>query len=162
LAYRIDVKISKGVRVRMKVHLAVAGGDTLEKSVVEYIHGGGTMLAGLEKVLEGLEKGAKREGTLKAKEAFGNPAMHPIKKIKKAEFPKDAKLEVGERLVAKGADGLNVVMHIVKVSSDEVETRLVHPLAEKDIRYEVEILAVTDPKPPPLPAKALKLEETEN
>ena len=143
----------------MKVHLAVAGGDTLEKSVVEYIQGAGTMLAGLEKVLEGLEKGAKREGTLKAKDAFGNPAMHPTKKIKRAEFPKDAKLEVGEKLVARGADGLNVVMHVVKVTADEVETRLVHPLAEKDIRYEVEILAVTDPKPPPLPAKALKLED---
>jgi FKBP-type peptidyl-prolyl cis-trans isomerase SlyD len=143
----------------MKVHLAVAGGDTLEKSVVEYIQGAGTMLAGLEKVLEGLEKGAKRDGTLKAKEAFGNPAMHPTKKIKRSEFPKDAKLDVGEKLVARGADGLNVVMHVVKVTAEEVETRLVHPLAEKDIRYEVEILSVTDPKPPPLPAKALKLDE---
>ena len=143
----------------MKVHLAVAGGDTLEKSVVEYIQGAGTMLAGLEKVLEGLEKGAKREGTLKAKEAFGNPAMHPTKKIKKAEFPKDAKLEVGEKLVARGADGLNVVMNVIKVAADEVEVRLVHPLAEKDIKYDVEILSVTDPKPPPLPAKALKLED---
>lgn len=157
--YRYGVKIEKGRRVRMKVHLAVAGGDTLEKSVVEYIQGAGTMLAGLEKVLEGLEKGAKREGTLKAKEAFGNPAMHPTKKIKKAEFPKDAKLEVGEKLVARGADGLNVVMNVIKVSADEVEVRLVHPLAEKDIKYDVEILSVTDPKPPPLPAKALKLED---
>lgn len=143
----------------MKVHLAVAGGDTLEKNVVEYIQGSGTMLAGLEKVLEGLEKGAKREGTLKAKEAFGNPDMHPIKKIKRSEFPKDAKLAVGERLVAHGADGMNVIMHVMKVGADEVETRLVHPLAEKDIRYEVEILSVTDPKPPPLPVKALKLDE---
>jgi len=143
----------------MKVHLAVAGGDTLEKSTVEYIQGAGTMLAGLEKILEGLEKGAKRDGTLKAKDAFGNPAMHPTKKVKRSEFPKDAALTVGERLVAHGADGMNVIMHIVKVSADEVETRLVHPLAEKDIRYEVEILSVTDPKPPPLPAKAMKLED---
>lgn len=143
----------------MKVHLAVAGGDTLEKNVVEYIQGSGTMLAGLEKVLEGLEKGAKREGTLKAKEAFGNPDMHPIKNIKRSEFPKDAPLTVGERLVARGADGMNVIMHVTKVGADEVETRLVHPLAEKDIRYEVEILSVTDPKPPPLPVKALKLDE---
>jgi FKBP-type peptidyl-prolyl cis-trans isomerase SlyD len=157
--YRWIVKIEKGRRVRMKVHLAVAGGETLEKSVVEYIQGAGTMLAGLEKLLEGLEKGAKRDGTLTATDAFGNPAMHPIKKIKRAEFPKDAKLEVGEKLVAHGADGLNVVMHVIKVGTDEVETRLVHPLAEKDIRYEVEILSVTDPKPPPLPAKAMKLED---
>lgn len=157
--YRWIVKIEKGRRVRMKVHLAVAGGDTLEKSVVEYIQGAGTMLAGLEKVLEGLEKGAKRDGTLKAKDAFGNPAMHPTKKIKRAEFPKDAKLEVGEKLVARGADGLNVVMNVIKVAAEDVEVKLVHPLAEKDIRYEVEILSVTDPKPPPLPAKALKLED---
>lgn len=143
----------------MKVHLAVAGGDTLEKNVVEYIQGSGTMLAGLEQVLEGLEKGAKREGTLKAREAFGNPAMHPIKKIKRSEFPKDAQLAVGEKLVARGADGMNVIMQVEKVGADEVETRLIHPLAEKDIRYEVEILSVTDPKPPPLPVKALKLDE---
>lgn len=157
-----NVKIEKGVRVRMKVHLSVAGGDTLEKSVVEYIHGGGTMLAGLEKVLEGLEKGARRDGVLEPRDAFGNPAMHPIKKIKRAEFPADAKLAVGEKLVARGADGLNVVMQVVKVGADEVETRLIHPLAEKSIRYEVEILSVTDPKPPPLPARALKLEDADS
>jgi FKBP-type peptidyl-prolyl cis-trans isomerase 2 len=85
--------------------------------------------------------------------------MHPIKKIKRSEFPKDAPLTVGEKLVARGADGMNVIMHVVKVGADEVETRLVHPLAEKDIRYEVEILSVTDPTPPPLPAKAMKLED---
>jgi len=147
--------------VKLKVHLSVVGGDTLEKTVVDYIHGSGTMLAGLEKVLEGLEKGAKRDGVLKAKEAFGNPASQPRKSIPRAELPKDAKPEVGARFVAHGADGLNVVLVVEKVTDKTLEARLVHPLAEKDIRYEVEVLAVTDPKPPPLPVKALKLEDDE-
>jgi len=153
------VKIEKGRRVTLKVDLSVAGGQQLEKNQVEFIQGAGVMLSGLEKVLEGLEKGAKREGVLKAKDAFGNPAMHPLKKMKRSEFPKDLDLKVGEKLVAKGINDLNVIMKIEKVGSDEVEVRLVHPLAEKDIKYSVEVVNVTDPRPPPMPAAALELEE---
>lgn len=155
------MKIEKGRKVKLKVDLSVAGGQQLEKSTVEYVQGAGTMLPGLEALLEGLEKGAKRDGVLKAKDAFGNPAMHPLKKMKRTEFPKDAKLSPGERLVAASADKahMNVILEVVKVTGDDVDVRLVHPLADKDIKYAVEVIQVTDPRPPPMPAKALKLEE---
>ena len=153
------MKIEKGRRVTLKVDLSVAGGQQLEKSQVEYIQGAGTMLPGLEAVLEGLEKGAKRDGVLKAKDAFGNSSMHPLKKMKRTEFPKDAKLDKGEKLVAKGVNDMNVVLEIQRVTGDEVEVRLVHPLAEKDIKYAVEVVQVSDPRPPPMPVAALELEE---
>lgn len=152
------MKIEKGRRVKLNVDLSVAGGQQLEKSTVEYVQGAGTMLPGLEKVLEGLEKGAKRDGVIKAKDAFG--AMQPTKKMKRTEFPKDAKLTAGEKLVAASADKahMNVVLEIMKVTADDVEVRLVHPLAEKDIKYSVEVVQVSDPRPPPVPAEALELE----
>ncbi len=154
------MKIEKGHRVRVRVHLAIVGGDTIEKCVVEYVHGGGTMLPGLEAVLLGKEQGAKLDGVLKAKEAFGNPSMHPVKKIPRAEFPKDANLKAGEKFSAKGANGQDVVMVIEKVTDKEVDVALVHPLADKDIKYEVEVLSVKEVKPPPpIPAAALELEE---
>ena len=155
------MKIEKGRRVKLKVDLSVAGGQQLEKSTVEYIQGAGTMLPGLEALLEGLEKGAARDGVLPAKDAFGNPSMHPLKKMKRTDFPKDAKLTVGEKLVAASADKsrLNVILQIEKISGDDVDVRLVHPLAEKDIKYAVEVVQVSDPRPPPVPAQALKLEE---
>jgi FKBP-type peptidyl-prolyl cis-trans isomerase 2 len=157
----VSVKIEKGRRVKLKVDLSVAGGQQLEKSTVEYVQGAGTMLPGLETLLEGLEKGAKRDGVLKAKDAFGNPSMHPLKKMKRGEFPKDAKLSAGERMVAASADQahMNVILEVVKLAGDEVDVRLVHPLAEKDIKYAVEVMQVSDPRPPPVPAQALKLEE---
>jgi FKBP-type peptidyl-prolyl cis-trans isomerase 2 len=155
------VKIEKGRRVRLKVELT-AGTDVIEKSVVEFVHGGGTMLPGLEAVILGLEQGASREGVLPAKEAFGNPAMHPIKKMKRSEFPADAKLAAGTRFAAKAPDsGLDVVLQIEKVDGDTVETRWLHPLADKDLTYKLEVMQVTDPRPPPVPVAALKLEETE-
>ena len=155
------MKIEKGRKVKLKVDLSVQGGQQLEKSTVEYVQGAGTMLSGLEAVLEGLEKGAKRDGVIKAKDAFGNPDMHPLKKMKRTDFPKDAKLTEGEKLIAAGADKahMNVILQIVKIAGDDVDVKLVHPLAEKDIKYSVEVIDVTDPRPPPMPAKALKLEE---
>ncbi len=156
------MKIAKGMKVTLKVDLSVAGGQQLEKNQVEFVYGSGAMLSGLEAVLLGLEKGAKREGTLKAKDAFGNPAMHPLKKMKRTEFPKDLELKIGEKLVAKGVNDMNVIMKIEKVSGDEVDVRLLHPLAEKDIKYAVEVVGVRPPPPapPPPPADAvLELEE---
>jgi FKBP-type peptidyl-prolyl cis-trans isomerase SlyD len=159
--YPFVVKIAKGNRVTIKVDLSVVGGAQLEKSVVEYVHGGGTMIPGLEAVLEGLEKGAKREGVIKAKDAFGNAAMQPpVKKMTRAEFPTEAKLKAGERFTAKGANnGLDVVLQIEKIEGDSIDVRLVHPLADKDLKYEVEVMQVTDPRPPPVPAAALDLKE---
>lgn len=153
------VKIEKGRRVTVKVELSVVGGPSLEKSTVEYIQGAGTMLVGLEAVLAGLQKGDKRDGVIKAKDAFGNPAMHPLKKMKRAEFPKDLKVVPGEQMVAKGVNDMNVVLRIEKVTGDDVDVRLVHPLAEKDIKYSAEVVQVSDPRPPPVPVQALELEE---
>jgi FKBP-type peptidyl-prolyl cis-trans isomerase SlyD len=154
------VKIEKGRRVTLKVDLSVAGsGQQLEKSTVEYIAGSGMMLPGLEKILTGLEKGAKRDGVLKPAEAFG--AQQPVKTLKRTEFPKDAKLVAGEKFTAKAENDMNVVLQLEKVTDTEVEVRYLHPLAEKEIKYSVEVLQVSDPRPPPMPAQALELEPEE-
>lgn len=153
------MKIEKGRKVKLKVDLALAGGQPLEKITVDYVQGSGTMLLGLEKALEGLAAGAKKKGTIEPREAFGNPAMHPVKTLPRSEFPADARLTVGERFVAKGANGMNVILHIEAQTTDTVTVRYIHPLADKEIAYDVEVLAVSNPAaPPPLPAAALKLE----
>ena len=142
----------------------MAGGQTLEKKTLEFVQGSGPMLPALERILEGLEAGAKREGVLKAKDAFGSPEVQakiPLKKMKRSEFPKDAALKVGDRMVAAGADAahMNVILEIAKVSGDDVEVKLIHPLADKDLKYSIEVVAVRDTRPPPVPAAALDLEE---
>ncbi|HRC59182.1 MAG TPA: FKBP-type peptidyl-prolyl cis-trans isomerase, partial [Kofleriaceae bacterium] len=159
--YARPVKIEKGRRVRLKVELT-AGSDVIEKSTVEFVHGGGTMLPGIEALLVGLSAGAKAEGVLPAKDAFGNPEMHPKKQMRRSEFPADAELVAGLRFAAKGADnGVDVVLQIEKISGDVVETRLVHPLADKDLAYKLEVVQVTDPRPPPVPVATLELEDAD-
>jgi FKBP-type peptidyl-prolyl cis-trans isomerase 2 len=145
--------------VRLRVHLEVVGGATIEDSVVEYVQGSGKMLPGLESALAGLDERAKKTGVLKAKEAFGAPEHSPHKTMKRSEFPKGAVLKAGERFAAKGVNGADVVLFLSAIDGDDVDVQLLHPLADKDIRYEVEILSVTDLLPPPMPADALVLED---
>jgi FKBP-type peptidyl-prolyl cis-trans isomerase SlyD len=150
------VKIENGRRVRLKVKLKAVDGAEIEKSVVEYIHGSGTMLPGLERVLDGLEAGGKRQGVIKAVNAFGDVSFQREKRMSRKEFPKDAKLKVGDRFMAKGADNQqNVILEVFKLTGDDVIVHLRHPLADTDIEYDVHVLQVTDPKPPPLPAAAM-------
>ena len=156
-----SVKIEKGKRVRAKVKLQVVGGDVIEQSVVEYFQGAGTMLVGLEKALDGAEPGAQLEGVLKPTDAFGNPATQLSKTVPRSEFPGDAKLEVGAEFAAKAENGQAIILVVQSVSDKAVEVKLMHSLAKKEIQYQVEVLSVTDPTPPPLPGGAiLKDEET--
>lgn len=141
--------------MRLKAMLKVADGEVIEKSVVEYFQGAGTMLPGLERELAGLEKGATKKGLIKSSDAFGTPGMQAKKSIPRAEFPAEAELQVGARFEAKGANGQPVVLRIDSANDKTVECRLVHPLADKDIEYEVEVLSVSDPAPPPLPVDAI-------
>ena len=85
--------------------------------------------------------------------------MQPQKDIPRSEFAKDAKLEKGQRFEAKGPTGQPIILEIQRVTDKVVETRLVHPLADKDIEYEVKVIKVTDPSPPPVPAELLAEEE---
>ena len=155
------MKIEQGKRVRLKLKLQVAGGDVIEQSVVEYFQGAGKMIAGVERVVEGMSPGEKKEGTIPAIDAFGNPVHQPKKSIGRTEFPKDAKLEKGSEFQAKSETGQDVVLVVDHADDKSVEVRLCHPLYKKDLQYQVEVISVTDPTPPPLPGAAL-VEETDD
>jgi len=153
------VKIETGRRVRIKVKLTVVGGDVIEESAAEYFQGAGTIIPGLEKALDGLEPGDERSGTIPHTEAFDAVENLPTKQIPRAEFPKDAKLEVGETFEAGAPDGGTITFKIVKVTDQNVTVHFVHPLSGKDIAYEVTVLSVSDPSPPPLPGDVVAMDE---
>lgn len=146
------MKVEAGKRVRLRVKLEVVDGEVLEKKVIEYIQGGGSMLAALEKLVGECSVGDSKSGVIPAKEGFGDPKTQARKNIAKKEFPEGAEFEIGMRFQAKDpASGQDIVLQIDKIEDDSIEVIMCHPLADKDLSYEFEVLAVTDPNPPPLP-----------
>ena len=122
------------------------------------------MLPGLESRLEGLEAGATSDGVIPSSEAFGSESSQVKKIISRSEFPSDTRFAVGEKFAATGPTGDDIILKVIRIEGpelgdNEIEVALAHPLAESDIEYEVEVLEVTDPTPPPLPADAVAREE---
>lgn len=150
--------VQKDRIVRIDVELRVSGGDVIESSKksgpVEYKHGSGQLLAALEKQLEGMKIGDEKKGTIKAKDAFGAPDAQSTRKIPRTSFPKEAEINVGLRFEAKAANGTPVILEVTDVSSETVVTKVLHPLAEKDLDFQVKVLAIRPPPPPVPPAKS--------
>ena len=147
------MKVSAGCSVRIEVELKVKGGEVIESSAksgpIEYRHGSGQMLVGLEKQLEGLEAGAEKSGVLAPDVAFGTDESQPTMKLPRAEFPKDAKIAPGDRFEAKGPTGTPMMLSVIEVDEKAVTARVVHPLAGKEIEFKVKVVSVK----PPLPKK---------
>lgn len=159
------MKVSAGHLVRIECELRVAGGEVIESSKktgpVEYKHGAGQMLEGLESRLEGLGAGDEKSGTIPAAEAFGTEESQPKMSIPRGEFPKETKLEEGARFEAKGPQGTPVTLQVLAVHDDRVETRVVHPLAGKDLEFSVKVVAVRKAPPPVPKTEVLELDPDE-
>ena len=144
------MKVQKGNRIKMEYELGVEGGDTIESSAtrgpLEYVHGSGSMLAGLEARIEGLETGDEKEGVIPAAEAYGTEDSLPTKELARADFPSDDAVEMGKVFEASDPAGNPVSFKVVAIDGDAVTVRFLHPLAGKNIRFKVKILSIAAPE----------------
>lgn len=143
------MKVDKGKKVKMEYELSVDGGETIESSKtrgpIEYVHGSGAMLPGLESRIAGLGVDDEKEGVIPAKEAWGTEDTLPTTVLGRKDFPAGEKVEVGKQFGAKDPGGNPVTFKVLKIEGDKVTVRFVHPLVGKNIRFKVKILEVSDP-----------------
>src|SRR4051812_47889299 len=170
------MQITKGFRVRIEYELKAKGGDVIESSAktgpLEYVHGSGQLLPGLEARLEGARTGAEIKGEIPAGEAFGSEDAFPTKVIPRAEFPAGLDVKVGATFEAHTPEGGAVCFKIIAVEAKTATARLLPPIAGKDLEFRAKVLMIEDPaskqreildrKPPPPPAAALHLEVEES
>jgi FKBP-type peptidyl-prolyl cis-trans isomerase 2 len=160
--------IAKGLSVRIEYELKVKGGEVIESSAksgpLQYVHGDGKMLAGLEKRLEGLAQGDQRSGEIPAREAFGTEDSLPLKEMERKDFAAESTPTPGLVFQAKGPRGEAVSFKVVSATADKVTVRLLHPLVGRDLQFKVKVLSVDDPRravgkgAPPLPPGIVELD----
>jgi FKBP-type peptidyl-prolyl cis-trans isomerase SlyD len=167
------MNVAKGNLVRIAVELKVKGGEVIESSArtgpIDYVHGEGRILPGLERRVEGMAVGEQKTGVIPAVEAFGEESDMPQKKLRRTDFPPEQKLAIGSMFEAKSASGQPVSFKVSDIKGDEVTVRLMHPLCGRDLEFSVKVIVIDDPKarrregvaPPPPPADALGLKPEE-
>ena len=92
-----------------------------------------------------LQEGVKIEGKLieiPFNEAYGEVRKDLIQEVSKSNLPADLKPEVGMQLQSNGQDGSTILVTIVKVENDKVIVDANHPLAGKDLVFDIEVVDI--------------------
>lgn len=137
--------ISTGKKVKFDYTLTVDGkvvDSSKERGPLEYVQGSHSIIPGLEKALEGMKVGENKTVKVAAKEAYGEVDPKAFKEVAKSELPKEAPLEVGKVLVAKDSTGRQMPIIISEVKKDTVVLNFNHPLAGKDLTFDVKIVSI--------------------
>jgi FKBP-type peptidyl-prolyl cis-trans isomerase SlyD len=113
-----------------------------EDEPLSYVHGYAQIVPGLERHVEGLHAGDRREFTLLADEAFGDRDEDAVFEVDKNDFPDAGDVAVGDEFMADGEDGEPIIMRVLELRSDGFLVDANHPLAGQKIRVEVAVAAV--------------------
>ncbi|MEC7786462.1 MAG: peptidylprolyl isomerase [Nitrospinota bacterium] len=109
-----------------------------------YLHGVGQMIPGLEKELEGLGVGDKRDVAVPPKEGYGELNPQLKMQVDRANFPKDADIQPGMQFEGQGDGGTRTVFTVKAVVGDKIDVDGNHPLAGETLHFSVEITEVRE------------------
>ena len=104
--------------------------------------GQGNLIPGFETALEGMTVGETKTFTIEAAEAYGARNPEARTTITRTNFPDDFPFEVGLTIPLMGPGGEQVFGTLMEITDAEVTCDLNHPLAGKDLTFEVEVLTI--------------------
>lgn len=139
-----------GPKKTVTLHFAVclANGQVLDTTrqrdePVSFTVGDGSLLEGFEKAIFGLKAGDKRSIFIEAKNGFGEWMDGNVQTFDRNLFA-DTDLQVG--LVVSFADKSKAELPgvVKEVTENQVVVDFNHPLASRDLLFEVDIISVRD------------------
>jgi len=137
--------IGPGTRVSLKFSLQLSGGeivDTTGSKPAEFSVGDGNLLPGFEQAMFGLQAGAAERLQIPASQAFGEYQEANVQRLRRGQFP--VNMDLAEGLMMSFADKNDAELPgvIKKIQGESIEVDFNHPLAGKDLIFEVEVISV--------------------
>jgi FKBP-type peptidyl-prolyl cis-trans isomerase SlpA len=143
----VSEQVSVGADTRVTLHftLRLASGDvidsTLDRAPATFLFGDESLLPGFERALMGLKAGDRRSILVDPKNGFGERNPENVQVMDRTVFA--ATPELARGLMISFADKQGQLPGVVVDFNDShVTVDFNHPLAGRDLTFEVEILAV--------------------
>ncbi len=106
-----------------------------------YLHGHGNLVPGLERELAGKRAGDKLQVTVSAADGYGEYDQALVQRVPRRTLKGLANLRVGLRLQAQTGQGARAVT-VTRIAGDMVTLDGNHPLAGKNLHFQVEVAEV--------------------
>lgn len=141
-----DIAIGTGTRVTLHFSLKFDDGaivdSNFDKAPATFTVGDGSLLDGFERKLFGMKAGEQGAFTVLPEQSFGQPNPNNIQSFSRKDFAKDMVLEQGLVISFADASQSELPGVVKSVDGDTVVVDFNHPLAGRDIVFEVDIIAV--------------------
>jgi peptidylprolyl isomerase len=138
--------IEKGSKIKLHYKGTLEDGTVFDssegKDPLEFEVGAGAVIAGFDEGVIGMKKGEKKTINIPADKAYGQYDEKRMGEYPKANVPKDMELKVGAKMFLQSPDGGVALATIKEIKDDVVVLDLNHPLAGKNLTFEVEIIEV--------------------
>ncbi len=134
----------------VKVHYTgkLADGQVFDssegKEPIEFTLGQGQLIPGFEKGLINMKLNEKKTVNIPKDEAYGDSREDLIQEVQKTELPEEIKPEVGMGLVSKSQDGREMNLVIAEVKEESIVVDGNHPLAGKDLIFDLEVVEIKE------------------
>lgn len=137
--------IGPGTRVMLYFSLSLGTGELVDSTgdkPAVFMVGDGNLLPGFENAIFGLTAGTSRSVLVTAEKGFGPRNSENVQMMKRSDF--GSEIELSEGLMVSFADPQKSELPGVvrRILGDLVEVDFNHPLAGRDITFEVEIVSV--------------------
>jgi len=133
--------VQDGHVVQIAYNLSVDDKD-VESNLLEYLHGHGNIIPGLERPLTGAKLGDTLDIIAEAEDAYGEFDPDSVITVSRKSFPPDFEIRLGETMRLRDASGHVFQGVATALSEDSVELDLNHPMAGKDLHFKVTVLAI--------------------
>jgi len=109
-----------------------------------YLVGTGQIIPGLEKAVEGKQTGDQLNVSIMAVDAYGERVLEKIQRVPQKMFPEDIEIKPGMQFEAQSPDGDVSIATVDSIDGDVVVVDHNHPLAGKNLHFEVEVVDVRE------------------
>lgn len=109
---------------------------------LRFVIGKEEVIPGFEAAVTGMVTGEKRTVTIPATKAYGQKLPERVEEIDRARLPKTLNPHVGDRLEITGHDNSRRIVEVVAVTDQTLILDGNHPLAGKDLTFDIAMLEV--------------------
>lgn len=113
-----------------------------EREPLEFQLGQGQLIPGFEKAVIGMSEGDSTTVDIPSDEAYGEVREDLVITVPKDQLPDEVEPQVGMQLQVNQQNGQPIPVRVTEIKEEELVLDANHPLAGKDLKFEIELLEV--------------------
>ena len=139
-----SVKVGDKVKVEYKGTLdnGIVFDSSEGREPLQFTVGKGMVIVGFEEGVKGMEVGESKTISISSANAYGARKEDMVVEVEKTSIPADIELEEGMQMQLKTEDGEVMNVMVIHVGEDTITLDGNHPLAGKDLTFEIKVLEI--------------------